>query len=65
MILTTVIDGNSVDGLERWLSENRFDSVDAIRDLKTATHVEEVDGFLRAKHVASLQRLRTGKAGPV
>ena len=25
------------DGLERWLSENRFDSVDAIRGLKDAT----------------------------
>ena len=34
------------DGLERWLGENGFDSVDAIRGLKDATHVEHVDALL-------------------
>ena len=42
------------DGLERWLGENGFDSVDAIRGLKDATHVEHVDALLRAQYVAAL-----------
>src|SRR4029078_9545751 len=42
------------DGLERWLGENGFDSVDAIRGLKDATHVEQVDALLRAQYVAAL-----------
>jgi dihydroorotate dehydrogenase (fumarate) len=42
-------------GLERWLGENGFDSVDAIRGLKDATHVEDVDELLRAQYVAALK----------
>ena len=33
---------------------NSFDSVDAIRGLKDATHVEHVDALIRAQYVASL-----------
>ncbi len=32
------------EGLERWLGANGFDSVDAIRGLKDATHVEHIKG---------------------
>ena len=49
------------DGLERWLAENRFDSVDAIRGLKDATHVEDADAFLRAQYVAALTDYLPGK----
>ena len=42
------------DGLERWLDANGFDSVDAIRGLKDATHVENVDALIRAQYVAAL-----------
>ena len=42
------------EGLECWLHANGFDSVDAIRGLKDATHVEHVDALLRAQYVASL-----------
>ena len=42
------------DGLERWLFANGFDSVDAIRGLKDATHVEHVDALIRAQYVAAL-----------
>jgi dihydroorotate dehydrogenase (fumarate) len=42
------------EGLERWLGENGFDSVEAIRGLKDATHVEHVDALLRAQYVAAL-----------
>ena len=42
------------EGLERWLGTNGFDSVDAIRGLKDATHVEHVDALLRAQYVAAL-----------
>jgi dihydroorotate dehydrogenase (fumarate) len=41
-------------GLERWLGANGYDSVDAIRGLKDATHVEHVDALLRAQYVAAL-----------
>jgi len=41
-------------GLESWLGENGFDSVDAIRGLKDATHVEHVDALIRAQYVAAL-----------
>ena len=41
-------------GLESWLHANGFDSVDAIRGLKDATHVDNVDALLRAQYVASL-----------
>ena len=49
------------DGLERWLTEHRFDSVDAIRSLKDATHVDDADAFLRAQYVASLRDYVPGK----
>ena len=42
------------NGLERWIGENGFESVDAIRGLKDATHVEGVDALLRAQYVAAL-----------
>ena len=42
-------------------STNRFDSVDAIRGLKDATHVEDVDAFLRAQYVAALTEYLPGK----
>jgi dihydroorotate dehydrogenase (fumarate) len=42
------------EGLERWLGANGFDSVDAIRGLKDATHVEDVDALFRAQYVAAL-----------
>lgn len=42
------------EGLERWLGENGFASVEAIRGLKDATHVEGVDALLRAQYVAAL-----------
>jgi dihydroorotate dehydrogenase (fumarate) len=42
------------EGLERWLGANGFESVDAIRGLKDATHVEHVDALLRAQYVAAL-----------
>lgn len=41
-------------GLVRWLEENDFESVDAIRGLKDATHVEHVDALIRAQYIASL-----------
>jgi dihydroorotate dehydrogenase (fumarate) len=48
-------------GLERWLGTNGFDSVDAIRGLKDATHVEHVDALFRAQYVASLTEYLPGK----
>jgi dihydroorotate dehydrogenase (fumarate) len=49
------------DGLARWLQENGFGSVDAIRGLKDATHVEHVDALLRAQYVAALTEYLPGK----
>ena len=49
------------DGLERWLGENSYDSVDAIRGLKDATHVEHVDALLRAQYVSALTEYVPGK----
>jgi dihydroorotate dehydrogenase (fumarate) len=49
------------DGLARWLADNRFDSVDAIRGLKDASRVADVDAFLRAQYVASLTDYVPGK----
>ena len=49
------------DGLARWLADNRFDSADAIRSLKSATHVDDADAFLRAQYVASLRDYVPGK----
>lgn len=42
------------EGLEHWLGDNGFASVEAIRGLKDATHVEHVDALLRAQYVAAL-----------
>ena len=42
------------EGLEHWLDANGFGSVDAIRGLKDATHVEHVDALLRAQYVEAL-----------
>ena len=41
-------------GLERWLGANGFGSVDEIRGLKDATHVEHADALLRAQYVEAL-----------
>jgi len=41
-------------GLEHWLGTNGFDSVAAIRGLKDASHVDNVDALFRAQYVASL-----------
>jgi dihydroorotate dehydrogenase (fumarate) len=49
------------EGLERWLGANGFDSVDAIRGLKDATHVEDFDALFRAQYVASLTEYMPGK----
>jgi dihydroorotate dehydrogenase (fumarate) len=48
-------------GLERWLGANGYDSVDAIRGLKDATHVEHIDALLRAQYVAALTDYLPGK----
>jgi dihydroorotate dehydrogenase (fumarate) len=48
-------------GLERWLGENGYDSVDAIRGLKDATHVQDIDALLRAQYVAALTEYVPGK----
>lgn len=49
------------EGLERWLGENGYDSVDAIRGLKDATHVEHVDALLRTQYVSALMEYVPGK----
>ena len=49
------------DGLERWLFANGYDSVDAIRGLKDATHVENVDALFRAQYVSALTDYVPGK----
>lgn len=49
------------DGLERWMSDNRFDSVEAVRNLREASHVDDADAFLRAQYVASLRDYVPGK----
>jgi dihydroorotate dehydrogenase (fumarate) len=49
------------EGLERWLGENGFESVESIRGLKDATHVEDVDVLLRAQYVAALTDYLPGK----
>ena len=41
-------------GLERWLEENHFSSVAAIRGLKDATHPENAAKLLRADYVKSI-----------
>lgn len=42
------------EGVDAWLGENGFASVEAIRGLKDATHVEHVDALFRAQYVAAL-----------
>ena len=49
------------DGLARWLAENRFDSVEAIRGLKDASRIADADAFLRAQYVAALTDYVPGK----
>jgi dihydroorotate dehydrogenase (fumarate) len=49
------------EGLERWLDTNHYDSVDAIRGLKDATHVEHVDALIRAQYVSALIEYVPGK----
>ncbi len=43
-----------VDGLERWLSENAFASVNEIRGRLDATHVDRADMFLRSQYLRTL-----------
>ena len=40
--------------LERWLVEQRFDSLDMVRGLRDAMRVENPDAFFRAQYVAAL-----------
>ena len=49
------------EGLTRWLAANGFDSVDAIRGLKDATHVENAGALLRAQYVAANTGYLPGK----
>ena len=46
------------DGLECWLGENGFASVEEIRGLKDATHAEHVDALFRAQYVAASTEYR-------
>ena len=47
--------------LERWLVDQRLDSVETIRGLRDATRVEDADAFFRAQYVASLAEYLPGK----
>ena len=47
--------------LERWLAEQRVDSVDAVRGLRDATRVTDADAFFRAQYVASQTEYLPGK----
>ena len=49
------------EGVERWLLENRFDSVDAIRGLKDASHVADANAFLRSQYITLLSDYLPGK----
>ena len=51
-------------GLERWLFDNHFDSVAAIRGIRNASRVRDADAFLRAQYVASLTEYVPGKLVP-
>jgi dihydroorotate dehydrogenase (fumarate) len=53
--------GTLRDGVSRWLDANRFDSVEAIRGFKDATHAEHVDALFRAQYVAALTEYVPGK----
>ena len=48
-------------GLERWLADNGYASVDAIRGLKDATHVQDIDALIRAQYVEALTEYLPGK----
>ena len=41
-------------GLEHWLAAHYFESVDAVRALKDASHVEDAAAFFRAQYVDAL-----------
>jgi dihydroorotate dehydrogenase (fumarate) len=41
------------EGLERWLVEQRFDSLDMIRGLRNAMRVENPDAFFRAQYMVA------------
>jgi dihydroorotate dehydrogenase (fumarate) len=47
--------------LERWLVDQRLDSVETIRGLRDATRVEDADAFFRAQYVASLSEYLPGR----
>ena len=49
------------EGLVRWLLENRFDSVEAIRGLKDASHVADANAFLRSQYITLLSDYLPGK----
>ena len=49
------------EGVERWLLENRFDSIDAIRGLKDASHVADANAFLRSQYITLLSDYLPGK----
>jgi dihydroorotate dehydrogenase (fumarate) len=53
--------GTMKAGLERWLVEQRFDSLDAIRGLRDATRVDDPDAFFRAQYVAAQTAYVPGK----
>jgi len=43
-----------VNGLERWLSQNRFASVAELRGYRDGTHVDNAGSFLRAEYLRAL-----------
>jgi dihydroorotate dehydrogenase (fumarate) len=47
--------------LERWVDEQRFDSLEAIRGARDATRVENADAFFRAQYVAAQTEYLPGK----
>jgi dihydroorotate dehydrogenase (fumarate) len=49
------------EGVERWLLENGFDSVGAIRGLKDASHVADANAFLRSQYITLLADYLPGK----
>jgi dihydroorotate dehydrogenase (fumarate) len=53
--------GTMKSDLERWLEDQRIDSVDAIRGLRDATRVEDADAFFRAQYVAAQTEYLPGK----
>jgi dihydroorotate dehydrogenase (fumarate) len=53
--------GTMRKGLERWLGENGFESVEAIRGLKDASRVDNAAAVLRAQYVTVLKDYVPGK----